>query len=200
MELAPPMAVVIRGGEPVEVPPPTWCRGSAFDPTGGEDRGGRRRRGGASEVDESMVTGESLPVSKAPATPSSEPRSTPPERCGCARPKVGSDTVLAQIVEMVQEAQNSKAPGQRLADRAAFWLVLVALIGGAMTFLVWWAVGAGVQAALLLPSPWWSSLARMRSVWRRRRRSWSAPVWAPNAVCCSKVLRLWRFQRGSRPW
>ncbi len=44
--------------------------------------------------------------------------------------KVGSDTALAQIVAMVQEAQNSKAPGQRLADRAAFWLVLVALIGG----------------------------------------------------------------------
>ena len=44
--------------------------------------------------------------------------------------KVGADTALAQIVELVQEAQNSKAPGQRLADRAAFWLVLVALIGG----------------------------------------------------------------------
>ncbi len=50
---------------------------------------------------------------------------------------------------MVQEAQNSKAPGQRFADRAAFWLVLVALIGGTATFLVWWAVGAGVQTALL---------------------------------------------------
>jgi Cu2+-exporting ATPase len=49
---------------------------------------------------------------------------------------------------MVQEAQNSKAPGQRLADRAAFWLVLVALVGGTATFLVWWAVGAGVQMAL----------------------------------------------------
>jgi Cu2+-exporting ATPase len=63
--------------------------------------------------------------------------------------KVGSDTALAQIVAMVQQAQNSKAPGQRLADRAAFWLVLVALIGGTVTFVVWWAVGAGVQAALL---------------------------------------------------
>ena len=63
--------------------------------------------------------------------------------------RVGADTVLAQIVQMVQEAQNSKAPGQRLADRAAFWLVLVALVGGTVTFLVWWTVGAGVQTALL---------------------------------------------------
>ena len=63
--------------------------------------------------------------------------------------KVGADTALAQIVALVQEAQNSKAPGQRLADRAAFWLVLVALIGGALTFAVWLAVGAGVQTALL---------------------------------------------------
>jgi len=50
---------------------------------------------------------------------------------------------------MVQEAQNSKAPGQRLADRAAFWLVLVALVGGAGTFLTWLAVGRPVTEALL---------------------------------------------------
>ncbi len=53
---------------------------------------------------------------------------------------VGSDTALAQIVKLVQEAQNSKAPAQRLADRAAFWLVLVALAGGLLTFFVWFAV------------------------------------------------------------
>jgi P-type Cu2+ transporter len=63
--------------------------------------------------------------------------------------KVGSDTALAQIVALVQEAQNSKAPGQRLADRAAFWLVLVALLGGTATFLVWLAVGRPVTEALL---------------------------------------------------
>src|SRR4029453_9609428 len=39
--------------------------------------------------------------------------------------------------ELVQQAQNSKAPGQRLADRAAFWLVLVALVGGVLTFVIW---------------------------------------------------------------
>jgi Cu2+-exporting ATPase len=96
-----------------------------------------------------MVTGESLPVTKDPGSTviGASINTTGILRVRAA--KVGSDTVLAQIVEMVQEAQNSKAPGQRLADRAAFWLVLVALVGGTATFLVWWVVGAGVQTALL---------------------------------------------------
>ena len=63
--------------------------------------------------------------------------------------KVGADTALAQIVALVQQAQNSKAPGQRLADKAAFWLVLVALVGGMATFLAWLLSGASVQTALL---------------------------------------------------
>src|SRR2546429_4626763 len=96
-----------------------------------------------------MVTGESLPVSKSPG---SELIGATINRNGTLRAraaKVGADTALAQIVKMVQEAQNSKAPGQRLADRAAFWLVLVALVGGAVTLLVWLAVGAGFAAAIL---------------------------------------------------
>jgi P-type Cu2+ transporter len=62
---------------------------------------------------------------------------------------VGSDTALAQIVKLVQEAQNSKAPAQRLADRAAFWLVLVALVGGVGTFLVWYGIDRNTLDALL---------------------------------------------------
>ena len=63
---------------------------------------------------------------------------------------IGSDTALAQIVALVQQAQNSKAPGQRLADRAAFWLVLVALTAGVVTFLIWWGiVGRDVEQSLL---------------------------------------------------
>ena len=103
------------------------------------------------EVDESMVTGESLPVHKTRRRRrSSARRSTRPARCGSAPPRSASDTALAQIVELVQEAQNSKAPGQRLADRAAFWLVLVALIGGGADLrrLVF-VVGRDVQDALL---------------------------------------------------
>jgi P-type Cu2+ transporter len=150
LELAPPMAVVLRDGHEVEVPTADvrvgdllLVRPGAKIPVDGvvED--------GESEVDESMVTGESLPV---PKTAGSQVIGASVNTTGALRvraTRVGADTALAQIVALVQEAQNSKAPGQRLADRAAFWLVLVALVGGLATFLVWLAVGRSVQEALL---------------------------------------------------
>ena len=61
--------------------------------------------------------------------------------------KVGADTALAQIVRLVEAAQNSKAPAQRLADRAAHYLTLVAVGSGVVTFLVWFVV---VREPLLL--------------------------------------------------
>jgi Cu2+-exporting ATPase len=150
LELAPPMAVVLRDGDPVEVPTAEvnvgdvlLIRPGAKIPVDGTVIEG------ASEIDESMVTGESLPVAKAM---DSQVIGASVNTTGTLRvraTKVGSDTALAQIVALVQEAQNSKAPGQRLADRAAFWLVLVALIGGTATFLVWLAVGRPVTEALL---------------------------------------------------
>ena len=87
-----------------------------------------------------MVTGESMPVRKEPG---GKLIGATINKQGALRARataVGSDTALAQIVKLVQEAQNSKAPAQRLADRAAFWLVLVALVGGLGTFLVWWGL------------------------------------------------------------
>jgi Cu2+-exporting ATPase len=150
LELAPPMAIVLRDGGPVEIPTAEVAVGDlllirpgAKIPVDGTVADG------TSDVDESMVTGESLPVSKAPDSKVIGASINTTGTLRVLATKVGSDTVLAQIVAMVQEAQNSKAPGQRFADRAAFWLVLVALIGGTATFLVWWAVGAGVQTALL---------------------------------------------------
>ncbi len=86
---------------------------------------------GESQVDESTVTGESLPVHKAAGRPADRRDDQQERHAACSRERrSASDTALAQIVKLVQEAQNSKAPGQRLADRAAFWLVLVALVGG----------------------------------------------------------------------
>jgi len=105
---------------------------------------------GDSEVDESAVTGESLPVHKAPGDTLVGATINKNGTLRARASAVGSDTALAQIVKLVQEAQNSKAPGQRLADRAAFWLVLGALTGGGLTFAIWYLiVGRDVQDALL---------------------------------------------------
>ena len=151
LDLAPPMALVVRDGGPVEIPTADVQVGDLLLVRPGakvavdgvvED--------GESDFDESMVTGESLPVHKATGD---EVIGATLNTTGTLRvraTKVGTDTALAQIVKLVQEAQNSKAPGQRLADRAAFWLVFVALIGGAATFLVWSVLaGRPVSDAML---------------------------------------------------
>src|SRR5256886_3271182 len=95
---------------------------------------------GESAIDESMVTGESLPVSKQTGD---EVIGGTVNGSGSLRfkaTKVGSETALAQIVQLVEIAQNSKAPAQRLADSAAEWLVLAAVSAGVLTFLVWFFV------------------------------------------------------------
>ncbi|MEQ1736496.1 MAG: heavy metal translocating P-type ATPase, partial [Rhodoglobus sp.] len=150
LELAPPKALVIRDGEPVEVPTAAVVLGDlllvrpgAKVPTDGTVEEGD------TEIDESMVTGESIPVTKSVGSAVIGATVNTTGTLRVRATKIGADTALAQIVALVQEAQNSKAPGQRLADRAAFWLVLVALIGGSATFAVWLLVGATVQAALL---------------------------------------------------
>ncbi|TFC23609.1 heavy metal translocating P-type ATPase [Cryobacterium glucosi] len=150
LELAPAQAFVIREGEPVEIPTADIVPGDLMlvrpgskVPTDGVVESGD------SDIDESMVTGESLPVAK---TAGSTVIGATVNTTGTLRvraTKVGADTALAQIVALVQEAQNSKAPGQRLADRAAFWLVLVALIGGIATLLVWLISGATGPTAML---------------------------------------------------
>ena len=152
MDLAPPMATVIREGKEVELPTAEVLVGDTVlirpgnkIPVDGEILDG------TSDVDESMLTGESMPVSKRPGdsvigatinkTGSFRYRAT----------KVGSDTALAQIVKLVQEAQNSKAPAQLLADRASQWLVLAAILIGLATFAVWyWGFDSTLLFALTL--------------------------------------------------
>ncbi|TFB92562.1 copper-translocating P-type ATPase [Cryobacterium sp. HLT2-28] len=150
LELAPSMALVIRDGEPVEVPTAEVIPGDLLMvrpgskiPTDGvvED--------GESDIDESMVTGESLPVAKSIGSPVIGATVNTTGTLRVRATAVGADTALARIVALVQEAQNSKAPGQRLADRAAFWLVLVALIGGTATLVTWLLLGSTLPTAIL---------------------------------------------------
>ncbi len=151
LDLAPPMAVVIRNGEPVEVPTADVAVGDVLlvRPGAKVPVDGVVEQGD-SEVDESMVTGESLPVHKESGATVTGATINTNGALRVRATNVGADTALAQIVKLVQEAQNSKAPGQRLADRAAFWLVFVALLGGLGTFLAWFVVaGRSAQDALL---------------------------------------------------
>ncbi len=150
LNLAPPKAVVLRDGREVEV--------STADVVVGDlmlVRPGSKIavdgvvEEGETEVDESMVTGESMPVHKEPGSDVTGATININGTLRVRASKVGADTALAQIVKLVQEAQNSKAPGQRLADRAAFWLVLVALLGGGLTLAVWLLTGSPLSTAML---------------------------------------------------
>ena len=95
---------------------------------------------GESSIDELLVTGESVPITKRPGD---TVIAGSINRSGSLRfraTKVGADTTVAQIVELVQKAQNSKAPGQRIADQAAQYLVILAVGAGVITFIVWYFI------------------------------------------------------------
>ena len=95
---------------------------------------------GETAIDESLVTGESIPVAKKIGD---EVIGASINQSGSVQfkaTKVGADTALAQIVKLVEIAQNSKAPGQKLADRFAKYLVFVAVGGGLLTFIIWYFV------------------------------------------------------------
>jgi len=150
LDLAPPRAAVLRDGAIAEIPTAEVVAGDLLLVRPGDKvaTDGVVEEG-HSEVDESVVTGESLPVSKSPGSAVTGATINKNGTLRVRATKVGADTALAQIVKLVQEAQNSKAPSQRLADRAAFWLVLVALIGGAVTLAAWLAAGRTFAQAML---------------------------------------------------
>jgi len=105
---------------------------------------------GQSAVDESMLTGESLPVEKKPGDEVIGATINKQGMLKFEATKVGSETALAQIIRLVQEAQGSKAPIQRLADQVASVFVPVVIGIAAVTFLVWWlVVGVDFTTAMI---------------------------------------------------
>jgi Cu+-exporting ATPase len=102
---------------------------------------------GRSSVDESMLTGESLPVEKAPGARVTGATLNGTGSLVVRADQVGAATMLAQIVQLVAQAQRSRAPMQRVADRVAFWFVLGVLAVAAATFVAWGVFG---------PAPSWT--------------------------------------------
>jgi len=95
---------------------------------------------GETAIDESLVTGESLPIPKKKGDKVIGGSINQSGSVKFKATKVGQDTALAQIVKLVETAQNSKAPGQKIADKFAQYLVIVAVGGGLLTFAVWFLI------------------------------------------------------------
>ena len=96
---------------------------------------------GASAVDESMLTGESMPVEKAAGSRVIGATLNGTGMLIMRAERVGSETLLARIVSLVAEAQRSRAPIQKLADRVSAWFVPAVIVVAALTFVVWFWIG-----------------------------------------------------------
>ena len=152
MDLAPPTAFVLRDGKELEVATAAIVAGDVvvIRPGNKIPVDGTVLEG-ESQVDQSMLTGESMPVTKKVGDMVIGATINKSGTFQYSATKVGADTALAQIVKLVQEAQNSKAPSQLLADRAAQWLVLAAVVTGLLTFAVWyWWIGETLLFAMSL--------------------------------------------------
>jgi Cu2+-exporting ATPase len=152
MDLTPAMASVIRNGVETEVPTAEVLAGDiVVIRPGNKIPVDGTVETGESLVDESMLTGESMPVQKGPGATVIGATINTSGSFRYKATKVGADTALAQIVKLVQEAQNSKAPAQLLADKAAQWLVIAAIVIGLATFAVWfWWIGQPLLFAVTL--------------------------------------------------
>jgi len=149
-DLVPPQAKVIRGGKEITIPSSeiihndiVMLRPGDKVPVDGIVVEGE------TAIDESLVTGESIPVLKKIGDKVIGGAVNQTGAVKFKATQIGSETVLAQIIKLVETAQNSKAPGQRIADKAAGWLVVVAIGSGIAAFLGWYfGAGAGLLTAL----------------------------------------------------
>ncbi len=152
LELAPPTARRIgEDGEETEVSLDELAAGDRLRvkpgekiPVDGEVVDGR------SSVDESMVSGEPVPVEKEQGDEVIGGTVNGTGSLVMRVTRTGDDTLLAQIVRMVAEAQRSRAPIQRLADQVAAWFVPAVVVVAVITFIAWWAVGPEPALALAL--------------------------------------------------
>lgn len=150
IRLQPQTARVERDGEVREIPVAQLHVGDIFIvrpgaavPVDGSVIDGR------SSIDESLLTGESLPVTKTAGSPVYAATINAQGLLRCTATGIGADTALAGIIKLVEEAQGSKAPIQRLADIIAGVFVPVVVVIAALTFAGWWWYSASFADALV---------------------------------------------------
>jgi len=154
---------------------------------------------GKSTIDESMVTGESMPVTKGPGDKLIGGTLNTTGSLVLRADKVGSDTMLARIVQMVAEAQRSRAPIQRLADKVAGWFVPMVLAVAVLAFAAWTLWGPepaftyGIVAAvavLIIACPCALGLATPMSIMVGVGRGAQAGILIKNAESLERMERV----------
>ncbi len=154
---------------------------------------------GQSAVDESMVTGESIPVEKAPGDRVTGGTINGTGTFLMRAERVGSDTLLSQIVRLVGEAQRTRAPIQRLADRVAAYFVPSVILAAVITFIVWALIGpqprlshalVNAVAVLIIACPCALGLATPMSIMVGTGRGATAGVLIRNAEALETLHRV----------
>ncbi|KFN52253.1 hypothetical protein N790_00355 [Arenimonas malthae CC-JY-1] len=162
-------------------------------PTDGEVVAGR------SSVDESMLTGEPMPVGKNPGDRVIGATQNTTGSLVIVADKVGADTVLSQIVQLVANAQRSRAPMQRMADTVSFWFVLAVLAIALATLLVWglfgpepsWVYGVlNAVAVLIIACPCALGLATPMSIMVATGRAASGGVLFRDAEAIENLRKI----------
>ncbi len=150
LALRPRTALVVRDGAEVALPVEEVVPGDVFIVRPGEQFAADGTvLTGSSAADESMLTGESMPVDKLPGDAVSAGTVNALGTLTCRADRVGRDTYLAGIVRMVEQAQSSRPPVQRYADRIAAVFVPAVLAVAAVTFIVRLALGTGAEQAVM---------------------------------------------------
>ena len=151
LELAPPTANVVRDGKEVTIPAGEVVAGDVAIIRPGEKMPADGTiLEGSSSVDESMLTGESMPVTRNAGDQVFGGTVNVNGSLKVAVEKTGKDTVLFQIVRMIQDAQGTKAPVSRVADRVAAVFVPIVILIAAAACLIWLTAGKGVEFSVLV--------------------------------------------------
>jgi Cu+-exporting ATPase len=154
---------------------------------------------GESSLDESMLTGEPLPVDKGPGDKITGGTINGEGRLKFTAERVGKDTALARIIRLVQEAQGSKAPIQALADRVASVFVPTVIGVAFLTFILWWAIGGQfvpamirMVAVLVIACPCALGLATPTAIMAGTGKG-------AERAYCSKTVRPWKRRQNWTP-